>query len=60
MNQWVVYQGEYSKQYYDVKVADGTVYENCYPSCGTFYALNGSEIPEHEIVFIKKTRGPTL
>jgi hypothetical protein len=58
MNKWIEYNGDYSKEYYDVKVEGGFIYEQCYPSAGVFYATNGKEIPEYEITHIKKTKAP--
>jgi hypothetical protein len=34
---WKPFPGEYEKLWYDIKLNDGTVYENCYPNAGRFH-----------------------
>ena len=60
MTQWTPYEGEYSKEYYDVKTVDGSIFEQCYPNAGIFYATNGTEIPEYEITHISKAKPPQV
>lgn len=58
MNQWTEYNGEYSKEYYDIKTSEGLVHEQCYPSSGKFHTLKGVQIPEYEVTHIRKTKPP--
>jgi len=41
---WQPYTGEYDKFEYDIKLKDGTIVENCYPSAGKFISIS----PQHD------------
>ena len=34
---WMPYQGEYEKEFYDVRTADGREYAKCWPNDGDFF-----------------------
>lgn len=36
---WVKFDGNYEKEYYDVKLITGEIVESCYPNAGTFHVL---------------------
>jgi len=38
-NPWIKFDGNYEKEYYDVKLLTGDIVENCYPNAGDFHVL---------------------
>jgi hypothetical protein len=39
---WIIWDGNYEKVFYDIKLPDGTVYTHCWPNAGRMYALSPS------------------
>lgn len=39
-DEWQSYIGDYDKFEYDIKLADGTIVENCYPNGGKFNSIS--------------------
>jgi hypothetical protein len=40
MNTWMKFNGEYDKQYYDLKLKTGRLVTHCWPYKGTFNPVN--------------------
>ena len=49
MNDWIKYEGEYEKEFYDIKLHSGEIIPNCWPNAGTFHTgldriVDGGEV----------------
>lgn len=56
------YIGDYDKFEYDIKLADGTIVENCYPNAGKFNSISdlhdGQKFEEKLVVEIRFSQRP--
>lgn len=51
---WEQYSGDYEKQYYDIKLWSGEVYENCWPNANTFHeGVIGKVIDGKDVAYIR-------
>lgn len=52
--EWHEYTGKYTKQYYDVKLWSGEVYEDCWPNANTFHeGVIGKMILGKDVAYIR-------
>jgi hypothetical protein len=51
MGNWKSYNGEYAKEFYDIKLHNGDVHENCWPNAGTFHTEQGHVVPEDMVEY---------
>lgn len=59
MSKWLPYKNRYEKRYYDIKLKDGRVFNDCWPNAGCFHALKaGRCIEGSEVAEIKKVNDP--
>ncbi len=49
---WIEYTGEYEKQFYNIKLKDGKIINNCWPNAGTFHT-DGEVIDGHLVSSIE-------
>ncbi len=59
INPWVVYDGNYSKQEYDLLLKNNEVILNCWPNAGSFTELLGKRIIKGEQVLKIRESFPT-
>lgn len=59
---WQPYIGDYDKFEYDVKLANGTIIENCYPNAGKFAPMfsNENKVLETDVVEIRFSNSPKM
>lgn len=57
MSDWIKYTGDYEKEFYDIKLLTGEVYENCWPNAGTFHitGADGKVIDGNQVAYIKQS-----
>jgi hypothetical protein len=56
--EWASYQGDYEKQYYDIRLDDGSEITQCYPSSGKFHTIDGKQIDEFRVTHYRKSSPP--
>ena len=55
-SEWESYQGEYEKTFYDIKLDDRTIINECYPNAGIFHSNNGDTIDEYRITHFRLSK----
>ena len=53
MAKWKRYEGDYEKEWYDIRLFNGVEYQLCYPNAGTFYTGDGDAFTEDDIEYYK-------
>lgn len=53
MSEYIKYNGDYEKVYYDIKTYDGKEYSICYPIAGDFHTVAGKHIKGHDVELFK-------
>lgn len=56
--EWTTFDGEYEKEYYDIELEDGKIYQCCYPNAGEFHCLEnlGKIVRGSDVVKIRKCK----
>ena len=58
---WAEYTGDYKKQYYDIKLWSGEIYENCWPNANTFHeGVIGKVILGKDVAYIRVSDNEAL
>lgn len=52
-DRWVPYTGDYEKEFYDIKLDDGSVLLMCWPNAGTFHTQMGRVIDGAVVAHIR-------
>jgi len=43
LKQWQIFDGEYEKEWYDIKLKTGEIIHQCWPNAGNFHAPSGKQ-----------------
>lgn len=58
-NEWIPYDGDYCKEFQDIRLKDGTEIMFCYPNAGFFHPMEKSQssvsFPEKLVTHVRKT-----
>lgn len=58
-NEWIPYDGDYCKEFQDIRLKDGTEIMFCFPNAGFFHPMEKSEssvsFPERLVTHVRKT-----
>ena len=59
MTDWVKYENDYEKEYYDIKTTNGEIYFQCYPNAGVFHETKKQiQIPEYDVMYFRECKHP--
>lgn len=47
---WIKYDGDYEKEWYDIKLVNGQIIEKCWPNAGNFHAPDGKQYKSIEYI----------
>lgn len=45
-DEWKLFEGEYEKEWYDIKTMDGTIHKHCWPNAGFMNAVHSKDSPK--------------
>jgi len=60
MNRWIPYNGDYEKQFYNIRLKDGRVLKCCWPNAGMWFVLNGAMIKSDQVTHVQICADPQV
>lgn len=55
MTKWEKYTGQYTKQFYDIRLTNGDIYLSCWPNAGDFHG-DGRRIDGKRVASIRVSK----